>query len=144
MLRLNRSGKSQPKVLYVCGIALVVLMATVWEFRKGSKPVGWQKRNALFGHANPILAVAFSPDGQRLASGDQEGNVLIWEWDNTAPVAALHGDQQRILSLTFSPDGQTLVSGDTEGTVILWDMVQGKEKQTLYLHDAGVVGICYA
>ena len=36
------------------------------------------------------------------------------------------------------------MSGDTEGTVILWDTVQGKEKQTLYLHEAGVIGMCYA
>jgi WD40 repeat protein len=70
-------------MLLVSSIALVVVMATVFEFRKGPKPVGWQKGNSLTGHSSPILAVAFSPDGQRLASGDQEGNVPIWEWANS-------------------------------------------------------------
>ena len=83
MSRVERSGKSHPTMLLVSSIALVVVMATVFEFRKGPKPVGWQKGNSLTGHSSPILAVAFSPDGQRLASGDQEGNVPIWEWANS-------------------------------------------------------------
>ncbi len=36
----------------------------------------------LYGHTEPINALAFSPDAEMLASGSEDGTVILWNWDN--------------------------------------------------------------
>src|SRR5713226_6571805 len=129
--RIGRAAKNQPTVLFVCGIALLAVMAAIFEIREGARPVMWQKHIAFVGHTSPILAMACSPDGQRLASSDFEGNVFVWDWQSESPGAALHVKDQRTLALAFSPDGRVLVGGGAAGAVVLWDVAKAKEIRRL-------------
>ena len=75
----------------------------------------------LHGYWDELRKLAFSPDGQRLASGDGS-SILLWDLQVPHPQPTpLLGHQGRVQAFTFSPDGKTLASGGGGGTLLLWD-----------------------
>ena len=75
---------------------------------------------------SPVGAVAISPAGTTLASGNYDGKIQLWNVRNPAHPRALGQlmpDSSGISSLAFSPDGRTLVaagSANTSGTGAIW------------------------
>lgn len=76
----------------------------------------------LKGHGRQVLAVAFSPDGKRLAIGDYSGNVKLWDVVNATESVAVKAHKAAVFSAVFSPDGKRLASGGTDGIVKLWEI----------------------
>jgi WD40 repeat protein len=85
----------------------------------------------LSGHTRGVQSVAFSPDGQTLASGGGDNSIILWDVSATlntgvasgkalGPPLAEHSDV--VQSVVFSPDGRTLASGSRDGTILLWDV----------------------
>ena len=70
--------------------------------------------------------MAFSPDGERLASGSEDQTVKLWSSESGECVATLEGHENRVLSVAFSPDGERLASGITDNTIRIWDVVTGE------------------
>ncbi|MEU9174499.1 helix-turn-helix domain-containing protein [Streptomyces sp. NPDC048420] len=76
-----------------------------------------------------ITALAFSPDGTRLAVGDSTGHVTLWDGELRTRLGILtgtsdtatQGDAEAVNALTFSADGATLAVGGQNGTLRLWD-----------------------
>jgi WD40 repeat protein len=66
--------------------------------------------------------VAFSPDGQTLASASYDQTVQVWDITGDAPTrrATLEGHTFVVTSVAFSPDGHTLASASKDGTIRLW------------------------
>ena len=75
----------------------------------------------LRGHTDDVFAVAFHPDGTRLASAGRDRAVWLWDLARGDDVARLQGHTKLVFSLAFSPDGKSLVSGSGDLTVRLWD-----------------------
>ena len=71
-----------------------------------------------------IYAVAFTPDGRFLATGNDTGEIQLWNLASTAhPTSTVVQPPRRgtsINALAFSPDGATLAGASTEGTVETW------------------------
>jgi tetratricopeptide (TPR) repeat protein len=65
--------------------------------------------------------VAFSPDGQRVASGNVDQAVRIWDSETGQELFALQSHAGGVASLAFSPDGQRLASANTDGSIHLWE-----------------------
>ncbi len=78
-----------------------------------------------------ILAVAFSPDGQLLATGDSNGEVRLWQVADAQPVLTFQGHTSWVFSVDWSPDGQSIVSGSYDQTVRLWNVNTGQCLKTL-------------
>src|SRR5262249_48690664 len=73
------------------------------------------------GHRDPVQAIAFAPDGSRLASASQDGTIGVWDTHGTT----LGGTGNPSIELAFSPDGATLAVstfGATGGVVRLYAM----------------------
>jgi WD40 repeat protein len=71
-------------------------------------------------------AVAFSPDGQLLASGDADGTVQLWNPASGQPVGSALPVGGSVNAVAFSPDGRLLASADADGTVQLWNPASGQ------------------
>ena len=72
-----------------------------------------------------IYSLAFSPDGEKLASGDSSGLIVVWDAQTQTPALHLVGHTAQVYDLSFSPDGKRLASGSADGTLILWDTATG-------------------
>lgn len=84
------------------------------------------------GHTTAIRALAWSPDGQYVASaGEYTGQEAIWIWDVATgqPTAYWTGHDKRINSLAWSSDGRWVASGGDDETVRLWDAHSGQQQR---------------
>ena len=71
----------------------------VWDVRTGAL------LTELIGHTNRVRAVAFSPDGVRVVSGDENGTVIVWDARTGTLRAQLPGG-----GVAFSPDGSRIAT----------------------------------
>ena len=76
-----------------------------------------------------IAALAWSPDGRRIAVAGAAPEVNVYDADTGARVAACTGHSAGIYSVAFSPDGATLATGGFDGTVRLYDAATGVLKK---------------
>ena len=76
----------------------------------------------LAGHLDIITCVAFSTDGQQLASGSEDETILLWDLKNSKYPRILIGHNDKVLDVAFSPDGKTLASRSEDGIVLLWNL----------------------
>jgi WD40 repeat protein len=72
------------------------------------------------GHKGPIGAVAFSPDGARVASGDRNGIVTLWEARTGAVVGTRKVLAHSITRLRFGPEGRAVAVAGARTKLALW------------------------
>ncbi|KKF92798.1 Vegetative incompatibility protein HET-E-1 [Ceratocystis platani] len=98
----------------------------------------------LEGHDHYVTSVAFSTDGQRLASGSYDKTVKIWDATSGACLQTLEGHDDGVMSVIFSTDGQRLASGSRDETVKIWDATSGACLQTLEDYGSKVTPAVFA
>jgi len=85
-----------------------------------------QELKALRGHSGPILAVAYSPDGQRIATGSADHTAKVWDAETGKELFPLKGHTAPVQSVAFSPVGQRIVTASWDKTARVWDATTGK------------------
>jgi len=101
-------------------------------------------------HERQIWGMAFSPDGQLLATASNDGTVRVWKWNPRRL-----GQPQEPLKLpvriggytdrvAFSADSQCLATGGEGQTARIWDAKTGEELHTLRAHTGDVFSLAFS
>src|SRR5689334_743932 len=76
---------------------------------------------ALAGHEGSVVAVVFTPDGNKLVSGSRDRTIKIWDLASGKAERILTNHTGAVYSLAFSHDGQWMASGAGDKQILLWD-----------------------
>ncbi|MEH2289721.1 serine/threonine-protein kinase [Nostoc sp.] len=90
--------------------------------------------STLSGHTWAVLTVAFSPDGQILATGSDDNTIKLWEVNTGQLICTLVGHSWSVVAVAFTADGKTLLSASCDKTVKLWRVSTAEEIVTLSGH----------
>ncbi|KAH7634864.1 hypothetical protein B0T09DRAFT_276202 [Sordaria sp. MPI-SDFR-AT-0083] len=116
-----------------------------WIQTKPAVELDWNAcLQTLEGHSDAVNSVAFSPDGQRLASGSYDHTIKIWDPASGSCLQTLEGHSHSVNSVAFSPDGQRLASGSYDHTIKIWDPASGSCLQTLEGHSHSVNSVAFS
>jgi WD40 repeat protein len=100
--------------------------------------------HAFEGHSKTILAAAFSPNNQWIASGSLDQTVILWDVKTRKPVHTMSAHGGNIFSLDFSPDSKLLASCSMDENIKIWNVETGKIHKLLTGHDYAVVFVRFS
>jgi WD40 repeat protein len=132
-----------------------------------SLPTGALERLGTVRFRHNSTAIAFSPNGNLLASGGRDNTIRLYEATTGKEIRRFAGHQARtyqpdpdpkspldvligavgeggITTLDFSPDGTMLASGGWDDTVRIWDVQTGKQIRKIDAHKAMVGRVLFA
>lgn len=115
-------------------IQMTNLSVEIWDLKKK------ERKTILSGHVENGSVIAFSPDGQMLATGGKMGQpIRVWDVATGKAILDLAGEHEMIVTrLLFSRNGTELISGDFDGIVVVWDLKNGKAKRAFDIRSQGL------
>ncbi len=103
------------------------------------------------GHANSVLALAWSPDGDQIASAGGlttattgDNSVQVWRASDTTRLFTATGHAGPVYTVTWSPDGQRIASGSYDSTVRVLDAQSGQLIFTYREHQGLVLAVAWS
>uniref|UniRef100_A0A1Q3EVG6 Putative chromatin assembly factor 1 subunit b n=1 Tax=Culex tarsalis TaxID=7177 RepID=A0A1Q3EVG6_CULTA len=112
-------------------------------------------------HQRAVNAVRWSPNGELLASGDDESVIFIWKQKGETEVVnildtnneqdketwltmkILRGHMEDVYDLCWSPNSNFLISGSVDNTAMVWDVNKGKSQHIFSDHKGFVQGVAW-
>jgi WD40 repeat protein len=117
-----------------------VQLRRVADFDRASEGRVLQAKSA----ERELLEIAFSPDSQRLATGDGFHDVVIYDVETGHEVMRLQGHGELVISVDYSPDGRLIASGSADNTVRVWDAKTGELLRTLLGHPSIIYSVAFS
>ena len=110
-----------------------------------SLPGEWQR--TLSGHAAPVLCLALSPDEKWLASGGQDGRVLVWSTDIGSEAAHFETGESPVRAVGWvlpsegSKEEPWIAVARADGFISLWDWRSGTQLARWVAHSAALTAL---
>ena len=98
----------------------------------------------LRGHFSRVWTIAFSPDGQMLASGSDDQTIRLWNAHDGTCLTVLPGHTSGVTSVRFSPNGQLLASASEDSSIRLWSVDRKTSLKTLQGHTRWVRAVAFS
>ncbi len=141
--RAEPAGGPPSSVIHLAALASPFRLATVEGDQKDLRVQGLSGAAVqVYRHAQPILAIAISPNGERVAFADDSPAVWMWEVDPGRP-QELARLPSLCRSIAFAPDGGTIaVAADAQ--VLLLNAARGHSRAALSGHEKEVRAIAFS
>ncbi|MDB4913965.1 MAG: hypothetical protein JWM95_1609 [Gemmatimonadetes bacterium] len=91
-----------------------------------------------------IFSLSYSPNGQIIAVGDDNGEIFLFRTDNGQFEMRCLGHADVVSAVRFSPDGQTIASSSFDNTIRLWNARDGRCLNVLLGHRGWVYGLAFS
>jgi WD40 repeat protein len=121
----------------------VTCKVRIWDAATGQPLTPW------IPHRNHVVALAFSPDGKLLATGDYSHDLHLWDAATGERVGEPLRQRDIVLSLAFDPDGRTMVAGtamdwNRDPQARLWDVTSRQTIGEPLRHTGYVVYVAFS
>ena len=117
-----------------------ILAVEVWDAATG------EDKAILIGHTTRVNSIAYSPDGETIATTgwDRDNTVRLWDTQTGQNIFISRTQMPWDTFVIFSPDGTTYAAAAADNTVHLWDGKTGNQKITLTGHTKQVSCAAYS
>lgn len=105
----------------------------IWNLASGKKDLEFKASDTL------IMFLAFSPDGNKLATASRDG-AEVWDASNGELIRDFLGAEA--LSVCFSPDSRRLLATGTDNQAVIWDIERG-ERLVSAAHEGIIWGCAF-
>ena len=117
----------------------------LWDLTSGARlrRLPGDSKSPVYSSAffHKITSIAFSADGQRLATGNADCSLSIWHLGSNESAQRLPGVCEYNAPMSFSPDGRLLARGRSGGILDLWDLAAGKVRYSADLSKSNPPGV---
>jgi serine/threonine protein kinase len=127
----------------VASLALLLATTALGEHHPAASLPAAHPRLAAALPAGAVLSIAFSPDGNTLATGGADHAVRLWNVVGRRLAGTLAGHEHPVSTTVFSPDGRTLATGGDDGTVIVWNPAARHRIATLGTYGRAVGALAF-
>ena len=95
-------------------------------------------------HAGKVTAVAFSPDGTKLATASEDNSARLWDVATGQPLGPPMEHDNEVKAVAFSPDGTKVVTASWDKTARLWDAATGRPLGPPMRHEREVQSVVFS
>lgn len=92
----------------------------------------------------PAGAVAFSPTGDTIVTGNEDGVLTLWDLQSGKPVTQFKGESAGIVMMASSSAAESVAVGTADGIIEFWDVDKGRYRQTLRGHEAAITALDFS
>jgi WD40 repeat protein len=114
----------------------------IWDAMTGQLMAAF--RSPSYPASSPFMCVAFSPDGEKVITGNYNKAATVWNVRTGAISVELHGHTDIVACAAFSPDGKRIVTGSEDRSIRIWDARSGTPLLELRKHTDRVTSVAFS